>query len=564
VNQTTDSFKIFAAWLAALFLTALGAQLWIVWLYGSPLPMWDQWYEASDFFKPWLAGHLKWTDFFAAHNEHRIFATRLLDVTLIELNGRWEPLLQMAVNAFIHAAFACGLAFCVWDFLGRKNGWLVCCVLAPFFALPYAAENATWGFNSQDYFVNIFALAAIAGLGFGKVGRWPWWLGLAAAILGLFSMASGLLAPLAVGGLIVLRALKDRRIEKRNLITLIVCVAIVVLGAMLNVTKEQDRAFQAHSFLEFTAALTRNLSWPFYNAPFMPCLILVPLALLLVFYFRPNFAQPRAAEFLLVLALWSALQSVAMAYGRANYGGNIFPVSRYTDWFNIFVIAAVFAVVLLVQLQEHHWFRNRFLGSIFVVAILCGIIHISPIVVNGLLAPTRMWNLAAEERVERFLANGNESDFLERPTVRPDPKLALAVLRDPQLQTILPVSCLPPSPVPKAGRLMGLAQWLLAHSFTILFAGLFLFVALFSYGLVRSGATGLPALGIPGMSFTGIFMSSAVIVAMCVVWSNRSVSRESVEHDLQRQLAAQLQAAGNLKRAAIHEQKAEQLKQFAN
>jgi hypothetical protein len=561
VNQTTDSFKNFAAWLAALFLTALGAQLWIVWLYGSPLPMWDQWYEASDFFKPWVAGSLKWTDFFAAHNEHRIFATRLLDVTLIEINGRWEPLLQMAVNAFIHAAFACGLAFCLWDFLGRANGWLVCCLLAPFFALPYAGENATWGFNSQDYFVNIFALAAVVGLGFGKMGRWLWWVGLAAAILGLFSMASGLLAPVAIGGLIVLRSLKDRRLEKGNLITLAVCAAVVVLGAMLKGAKEQDRAFQAHSFLEFTAALTRNLSWPFYNAPFMPCLIMIPLALLLAFYLRPNFSQPRAAEFLLVLALWSALQSVAMAYGRANYGGNIFPVSRYTDWFNIFVIAAVFAVVLLVPLQERHWFRNRFLGLIFIGGIFCGVIHISPIVVNGLLAPTRMWNLAAEERVERFLGAGNESDFLERPTVRPDPQLALAVLRDPQLQTILPVSCLPPSPAPKAGRFTGLAQWLLAHSFTILCAGLILFLALCSYGLVRSGATGIPVSGMPIMSLAGIFMFSAGLVALCVVWSNRSVSRESVECDLQKQLAAQFKAAGNLKRAAIHEQKAEQLKQ---
>ena len=517
--------------------------------------MWDQWYEASDFFKPWVAGHLKWTDFFAAHNEHRIFATRLLDVTLIELNGRWEPLLQMAVNAFIHAGFACGLAFCLWHFLGRKNGWLICVVLAPFFALPYAGENAIWGFNSQDYFVNIFALAAIVGIGFGKIGRWLWWIGLAAAILGLFSMASGLLAPLAAGGLIALRALKDRRIEKGNLITLAVCVAIVALGAALNVTREQDRAFQAHSFLEFTAALTRNLSWPFYNAPFMPCLILVPLALLLVFYLRPNFDQPRAAEFLLVLALWSALQSVAMAYGRANYGGTIFPVSRYTDWFNLFVIAAVFAAILLAQLWERHQRRNRLLALLYITIILVGVCNISRIVVDGLLAPTRMWNLAAEERVEHFLATGNEHDFLERPTVRPDPQLALAVLRDPQLQTILPVSCLPPSTAPKPGRFTALAQWLLNHAFAILFTGLILSLYLSARELV-GWKPGLVARN--PSAYAALILS---LFALLVVWSKHSVSREAVEHDLQQQLAAQLKAFGNLKRAAIHEQKAASLGQ---
>jgi hypothetical protein len=564
VNQTSDSFKIFALWLAALFLTALGAQLWIVWLYGSPLPIWDQWYEASDFFKPWVAGNLKWTDFFAAHNEHRIFATRLLDIGLIWLNGRWDPLLQMVVNAFIHAAFACGLAFFLWDFFGRKNGWLVCAVLVPFFALPYAGENTIWGFNSQDYFVNIFALVALVGLGFGKPGGWSWWIGVAAAVLGLFNMASGLLAPLAVGGLLALRGIKNRKLEKMDLITLALCVAIVILGASLNVTKEQDRAFQAHSFLEFTAALTRNLSWPFYNAPFMPCIIIIPLAVLITFYLRPNFSQPRAAEFLLCLALWSALQAVAMAYGRANYGGTTFPVSRYMDWFNLFVIAGVFTTILLAQQWEQYRFRNGFLAFVFIAVILGGVIRISQIVVDGLLVQTRKMNLVAEERVERYLATGKESDLLERPTIRPDPQLALTVLRDPQLQSILPVSCLPPSPVPTAGRFSALAQLLLAHSFAILCAGLVLFVTLCGYGFVRDVACGIPVLCISVGSLAGIFVFSVIVVALCVVWSNRSVSRESVEYTLEQQLADDFKTAGNLPRAAIHQQKADELKQFAN
>ncbi len=554
---STDSFKVFALWLSALFLVAFGAQLWIVWLYGSPVPVWDQWSEPP-FFKSWMTGHLKWTDFFAAHNEHRIFATRLLDVTLIWLNGRWEPLLQMVVNAFIHATFACGLTFCVWDFLGRKNAWLVCGMLIPFFALPYAGENAIWGFNSQDYFVSIFALVALVGLGFGNAGRGLWWIGLAAAILGLFNMASGVLAPIAVCGLIVLRSLKDRRFQWENVVTLIMCVAILALGAALNVTSDADRGFQAHSFLEFTAALTRNLSWPFYNAPFVPCLIMIPLALLLAFYLRPNFAQPRAAEFLLVLALWSALQSLAMAYGRGHYGGDVFPVSRYTDWFNLFVIAAVFAAILLAQLWERYRLRNGLFALVYIAIIFVGICNISRIVVNGLLAPTRMWNLAAEERVERFLATGNASDFLERPTVRPDPQLALTVLRDPQLQPILPVSCLPPSPIPKPGLFTPLSQWLLAHSLAILSTGLLLFIGLSSYGIARG------TLGLDAKNPAAVLVLFAGMAALGYACSKHAISRESVEYNLQRQLAGNLKAAGNLKRAAIHEQKAEALKQFAN
>ena len=59
------------AWLAALFLVIWGAKLWLIKIYGVPMPYWDQWNEANDLFKPWMAGHLTWRELFAPHNEHR-------------------------------------------------------------------------------------------------------------------------------------------------------------------------------------------------------------------------------------------------------------------------------------------------------------------------------------------------------------------------------------------------------------------------------------------------------------------------------------------------------------
>ena len=123
-DAKSDSPKNFTAWLAALFLIVLGAKLWVVQLFGSELPLWDQWYEAGAFFQPWMDGHLTWKDFFTPSNEHRIVFTKLLDMALIKLNGRWEPLLQMTVNCFIHAAFVCALAAAVCGrdvFSNRKN-----------------------------------------------------------------------------------------------------------------------------------------------------------------------------------------------------------------------------------------------------------------------------------------------------------------------------------------------------------------------------------------------------------------------------------------------------------
>ncbi|MGA2278783.1 MAG: hypothetical protein ABSG80_00615 [Verrucomicrobiota bacterium] len=559
-NLKRDSLKHFAAWLAALFLVVLGAKLWVVQLYGSPLPLWDQWYEAEFFFRPWVEGHLTWKVFFSAHNEHRILFTRLLDLSVIWLNGRWEPLLQMTINAFVHAAFVCGLAFCLWNFLGRKNGWFICALLAPFFALPYAGENTIWAFNSQLYLLDITSLAALAGMGFGKPGGRNWWLGLAAAILGLFTMASGMLAPLAVGGLVILRAIKQRRLDRGNLITLGACLAVVCLGRALSVTMEGDRLLRAQTFVQFTSALTRNLTWPFFDTPEMVCLISLPLALLAALYFRLNFQEPRAAEFLLTFGLWGVLQSVGLAYGRANYGEMI-PASRYMDVLNVFVVANLFTTVLLSQL----WIRGQFskwagmlLPLVFAGVIFFGLCRISQIVVENLLLPTRMMNLAAEERVATFMAGGDEHDFFEPPTVRPSPEVALGVLRNTKLQAILPAVCLPTADAHVTGRFTAVSQWLLQNSTWILYGGLSLFVGLIGYALIRS------PLGLARENLPAFIALLTILAALGFVWSKAPVKRESVEYTLQRELAAHFKSVGNFKRAAIHEHKADALKQQEN
>lgn len=555
-NSKTDSSKHFAAWLAALFLIVLGAKLWVVQLYGSPLPLWDQWFEADVFLKPWVEGHLTGAVLFAPNNEHRIFFTHLLDMGVISLNGRWEPMLQMTVNAFIHAAFVCALAFCLWDFLGRKNGWLICALLAPFFALPYGAENTIWAINSSQYFMSLFALATLVGLGFNPPGRRRWWLGLAAAVMGLFTMASGLLAPMAVGGLLVLRAIKSRRIEKQNLITLAICLVVVGLGAAAKVTMPEDAPLKAHTLMEFISAFARNLAWPFVSTPAMALLIPLPLAGLLAWYFRPNFQLSHTAEFLFALALWSALQSAAIAYGRANYGDGV-PASRYMDVLNIFVIASLFATGLLRQLWTGGTFSKwaaPLLPLVFAGVIFFGLVQVSQIVVEYLLLPTRMMNLVAEERVETFMATGDERELFETPTVRPDPKMTLGILRNEKLQTILPAVCLAPTTHPVTGRFTTASQWLLKNSPLILMGGLALFAGLCGFGLARK------MLGLAGADLGGTIALLAALTALGFVWSKSPIQRTTIERELHYKLAAYFTSVDNPKRAAIHEHKAEALK----
>ena len=344
MKANTSSLRC-GAWLFALFLVILGAKLWVIQLYGSWLPVWDQWSEADLFFRPWMNGSLTWHDWFAPHNEHRIFFTRLLDFAVISLNGRWDTLLQMTINAVLHAGYAVALAYCLWNFLGRKNPGLVCLLAAPFFALPFAAENTIRGFDSPQYLLAIGSLATLIGLGFVPPGSRWWWLGLAAAVLNLLTMAAGLLAPLAVAGLMGLRALKGKKLERANGITLAAGLAVFALGLVMSPGVPADRPLQAKTLADFTTTLALNLAWPFLDHPAMIVVVCLPLVVLLVLYFRPDFSECRAAEFLLAFGLWGLLQSAALAYGRANYIDA--QGSRYLDSLCVVALASLFSLVLL-------------------------------------------------------------------------------------------------------------------------------------------------------------------------------------------------------------------------
>jgi hypothetical protein len=437
-------------WLSALFLVAVGAKLWLIQGYAAPIPYLDQWTEAGRFFKPWVEGHLTWGDWIGSHNGHRIFFTRLLDLAGVALNGQWDPLLQMTVNALLHAGILCGLVCCLWVFEARKDQALLCWLLVPFLALPFAAENTLWGFQSQFYFLTGFAVLAIAGLGFHRPGSKGWLLGLAAAGLSLFTMGSGFLASLAVAGLLVLRWLKQGRLGGRA-ITLGACLAVGAVGAAMSA---HAGVKGAHSWGEILATLTWVLAWPFENKPVMLLFTCLPLGLTLVKYLKGDFQDARAPEFLLTLGLWGFLQSAALAYARTTEVN----CSRYTDLFCIIPIASLASLFILgggKTFQNQSRGRLTGLAAGWTAILLAGLWHSSPgdwrNYDNAENYP--VWSaqdrLIQGEKIRAFLAAG---DSEPRP-YRSDLAGVADVLLDPQLSRILPPDCRPALTVEKAAGL---------------------------------------------------------------------------------------------------------------
>jgi hypothetical protein len=450
VQFNDTKFRLWA-WLAALFLVVLGAKFCVIQFYGSSLPFMDQWDEAKLLFLPWLDGHLTWKALFAAHNEHRILFTRLLDLLELQLNGQWDPRLQMVINAFLQAGFACGLAYGLWGFTGRKWAGLICFLLIPFFALPFAAENTIHGFHSAQYLANIFSVAAIVGLGFGTPGKGWWWLGLAAAVMSLFTMASGLLAPLAVAGLVVVRMLKQKEITRNQLITLGCCLAVVVAGLALSVSVAMHKPIQAHSLPEFLKVLAGNLAWPFRIQPLMGYLICLPLFLLGIQYLRAKDSDRRGAEFILVLGVWGFLQVAALSYGRAIlYGG-----SRYMDALAIIPLASLASLFVMGDGEELRRLPRPgllLLAMAWTCFCIWGIWQIDAAnPQDDRVVYYSQWSkhnsLIQEGNVRAFVATDDSRFLLNQPFLHiphTDGEPLLAMLRNSKLQTIFPAVCRPP------------------------------------------------------------------------------------------------------------------------
>jgi hypothetical protein len=152
--------------LTAVAACVLAARLWLIQTWGSPLPYWDQWdAEALGLYRPWLLGTFEWSQLFAPHNEHRIALTRLADLALFVWSGEWRPGDQLILNAVLHTLIATGIAVVFIRWL--RPGWARAAwtgFIIFLFALPAGWQNALWGFQSQVYFANLLALAAMVGL----------------------------------------------------------------------------------------------------------------------------------------------------------------------------------------------------------------------------------------------------------------------------------------------------------------------------------------------------------------------------------------------------------------
>lgn len=357
--------------MAALFLAGFGAKLGLILACSSPFPYGDQWpAEAIELFIPYLTNHYSPALLFQAHNDHRIVFTRLLELLLLVANGQWDSQLEMLVNAAIQCAGMAAFGGVLASLLGRRYWPLVWVMLALDLALPFAWENTLWGFQSQFYFLIIFSLAAIWGLGLHEANSGRWRAGAAAAILALFAMASGFLAAAAVAGLKLLETARRRENWRKQAVTLGFCGVMVGSGVLLVSRVPDYQHIHARSIQDFVMAFAKNLAWPWPLKPWYALFNILPL-MVLGWRFVQGRNEPTAVERLIVgMGIWAIMQASTYAYGRG--AGGMAPAWRYMDVLAFLTMANCLSLLVLLEYFRKATVRHRIWEAAFAVWLLVG------------------------------------------------------------------------------------------------------------------------------------------------------------------------------------------------
>ena len=443
--------RLLSSWMifpVACALAVIGAKCWMIHRFGSPTPFWDQWdAEGAVLYPKFLDGTLHVSNLIAAHNEHRIFVTRLWSLLLLELGGYWDPMLQMAANTLIFGAAVALFIAVVRPLLDRWS-WLAFAMLSTaIFLLPFGWENTLAGFQSEWYFLLLFSIAGLAIVVDAKAFTPRWWLATLFLVLSFFSMAGGVLTMAAALAIGAVQFAVGRRSGRREVLALALLTAATVVMVLYTPILAHHAPLKAHSIGQFLHALMDIVIWPampgrqpatvnllraiFMNAPAL-------LASSHIVRLRPHLTDRRW----LVPALtgWAALQVLAVAYARAT--GPLAP--RYLDMYTILLLLNAASVLYFVGLSRTLWMRRPIVLAPAVLWLVLAVIEATTqtirISVPGMEA-FRAAERAGTENVRTYLDTKDIHALENKPRLYipyPDPQRLAEVLSMPVVRELLP------------------------------------------------------------------------------------------------------------------------------
>lgn len=446
--QTRDglvsSWMIFAV---ACALVVVGAKCWLIAQYGSPTPYWDQWdAEGAILYAKFFGGTLHFFDLIAPHNEHRILTARLWWLLLLELNGYWDPILQMLANTAIIAAF---LSVTVVAFHRILDGtsWIAFVIFsAVLFALPFDWESALWGVESQKYLVLLFSVAGLVAISVAAAFKLRWWLAILLLVISYFSTAAGALSTAASFAVCFVQFAVARRSGRSELLALVFLAAVTVVMALYTPVLPGHAPLKAHSIEQFLRALMDIASWPATTGHEGAVVLLLGTILtqapLVVVSIRIVWLRPPLNDrcwLLVAFAGLAVLQSVTLAYGRAADP----TASRYINTFVITLIINYACLLYLLNKSELE-LRKRLVMVATAIWLLLVLFGASKFIFTQTLpdlARKEAQSRAQTANLHAYLDTGNIAALENKPFLDipyPSPQRLAMIVSQPAIRAILP------------------------------------------------------------------------------------------------------------------------------
>jgi hypothetical protein len=431
-------------WLAGFFVLVVAAKLLFVREHPLAIPFWDQWSaEGSALYVPFHDCDLGWRAMFSLHNEHRVFFTRLLALTLLIADHQWDPRLQQVANVVLHSLTGVLLVAMVWVAHGRRRLDLLVFVGALIFAAPFAWENTLFGFQSAFYFLLFFSLLAVWLTARYRAGSAPWILGWCCAVCALFTAASGLMAAAVIGVVALLKGVHDREQRGETLATVAIAFALLLLGFALSSPPVPSLAYlKPKSVAQFLSALARNLAWPWIEHSTFSSIMWMPFVLLTAMAAARRLKTTELERFVVGLGLWVLVHAGAMAFGR---GGAPSPRPRYMDFLSLGALANTAAFLAILD-RLRPGLPKRLVSAGLAVWLVFTTVGVTQLAEQTLLE-LRDWvrDFATETAVVRkFVATGDRADFFSRKMLTeipyPDAPFLANLLEEPFIRRVLPAA----------------------------------------------------------------------------------------------------------------------------
>jgi len=436
-----SSFTLFGKLLciATLVFTLFGAKVFFVRNFGSVVPYWDQWDgEADLLYKSYMNSTLSFAKLLSSHNEHRILTARVFSLALFELDGGWDPILQMIANALLHVGAVVLLVLIVQRILRPRQLLLLILFSMVVFALPIGWENLLVGFQSQFYFLLIFSLLALMGFAVSPALSFGWWLSFLSTIAAYFSMASGALTTATAFTVVAVQLLFGIRKGLREIVAAGLLLATSVIMVLFITDVVGHHVYQAHSLLELIKAFLRCMAFPLSH-PMAALLINLPLMLYGCFVLIARPARQSPHWIILGVVIWIAGQALSLSFGRAVLVGS----PRYLDII-ILTLPLNFGVLMFAQ--------NRVLGAEKQVGALVSVLVWLALVIPALVSHALQSSIpgvivksaqGVEQRtnVVEYLKSRNIAVLQGKQSQAipyPDPERLASLLSDPVVRLILP------------------------------------------------------------------------------------------------------------------------------